>query len=199
MGLSLLVGPANAGKVSLLLERYLAALEQEPVLIVPTRSDVEQVERELVARSGCVFGGSIGTFDDVFRRLADGGTGRVLTDCQQRLALRRAVARTSLNGLSVSARSSGFADVLQNAIRELESALLRPEAVDGDLARLYAAYTAELDALNASDRELLRSRAVERLRSELGAWNNEPVFAYGFEDRRPPSGRCSRRSQAGPT
>ena len=84
-----------------LLERYLAALEQKPVLIVPTRSDVEQVERELVARSGCVFGGSIGTFDDVFRRLADGGTGRVLTDCQQRLALRRAVARTSLNGLSV--------------------------------------------------------------------------------------------------
>ena len=182
MGLSLLVGPANAGKVSLLLERYLAALEQEPVLIVPTRSDVEQVERELVAQGGCVFGGSIGTFDDVFQRLADDGTGRVLTDSQQRLALRRAVARTSLNGLSVSARSTGFADVLQSAIRELESALLRPEALDGDLARLYGAYTAELEALDASDRELVRARAVERLRSELEAWNNEPVFAYGFED-----------------
>jgi ATP-dependent helicase/DNAse subunit B len=182
VGLSLLVGPANAGKVSRLLERYLAVLEQEPVLIVPTRSDVEQVERELVTRSGCVFGGSIGTFDDVFRRLADGGAGCVLSDAQQRLVLRRAIARTSLNGLSVSARSGGFADVLQSTIRELESALLRPDAVDGDLARLYAAYAAELDALNAYDRELLRARAVERLRSELGAWNNEPVFAYGFED-----------------
>ncbi|HEV3485163.1 MAG TPA: hypothetical protein VG106_07130 [Vicinamibacterales bacterium] len=58
MGLSLLVGPANAGKVTLLLERYLAALDREPVLIVPNRSDVERVQRELVARGGCLFGGS---------------------------------------------------------------------------------------------------------------------------------------------
>jgi ATP-dependent helicase/nuclease subunit B len=183
VGLSLLVGPANAGKVSLLLERFLAALEREPVLIVPTRSDVEQVERELVARNGCVFGGTIGTFDDVFERLAsDTGGRRVLTDAQQRLALRRAVARTTLNGLAASARSAGFADVLQNTIGELESALLRPEGVDGDLARLYQAYDTELEALGAWDRELLRARAVQRLERDLAAWNGEPVFAYGFED-----------------
>ena len=29
---------------------------------------------------------------------------------------------------------------------------------------------------------MLRRRAVERLTSELGAWNGAPVFAYGFED-----------------
>ena len=50
MGLSLIAGPANAGKVALLLERYLAALAREPVLIVPNRSDVERVERDLLAR-----------------------------------------------------------------------------------------------------------------------------------------------------
>ena len=43
MGLSLLAGPANAGKVALLLERYLADICREPVLIVPNRSDVERV------------------------------------------------------------------------------------------------------------------------------------------------------------
>jgi ATP-dependent helicase/DNAse subunit B len=183
VGLSLLVGPANAGKVSLLLDRFLAEIEREPILIVPTRSDVEQVERELVARNGCVFGGSIGTFDDVFERLAAPESSRpVLTEAQQRLALRRAVARTPLNGLPASARSAGFADVLQHAIRELESALLRPERVDGDLARLYEAYDAELETLGAWDRELLRARAVRRLQDELAAWNGEPVFAYGFED-----------------
>src|SRR5438477_334133 len=50
MGLSLLAGPANAGKVALLLERYLARLDDEPFLIVPNRSDVDRVERDLLRR-----------------------------------------------------------------------------------------------------------------------------------------------------
>jgi len=182
VGLNLLLGPANAGKVSLLLERYLGALDREPILIVPNRSDVERLERELVARSGCVFGGSIGTFDDVFERLAHGGTPRPLaSEAQQQLILRRAVSRASLNGLSASARSAGFADTLRDAIRELQGALLAPDRLEGDLAHLYAAYRAELDSLGLWDRELLRAESVERLQSELGAWNAEPVFAYGFE------------------
>ena len=69
MGLSLLAGPANAGKVALLLERYLARLDDEPVLIVPNASDVDRVERDLLARRGCLFSGEIGTFDDLFERL----------------------------------------------------------------------------------------------------------------------------------
>src|SRR4026208_2210310 len=98
MGLTLLAGPANAGKVALLLDRYLADLPREPVLIVPTGSDgergepgpplrargggpclivpagsdVERVERDLLRRSGALLGGSISTFDDVFSRIAAG-------------------------------------------------------------------------------------------------------------------------------
>jgi hypothetical protein len=49
MALTLLAGPANAGKVALLLERYREALASEPFLIVPNRSDVDRVERELLA------------------------------------------------------------------------------------------------------------------------------------------------------
>src|SRR5439155_1333033 len=41
LGLKLITGPANAGKVALLLRRYLAALADEPYLIVPNRSDGE--------------------------------------------------------------------------------------------------------------------------------------------------------------
>ena len=70
MSLRLVVGPANAGKVALLLERYLARLGDEPYLIVPNRADVAGVERDLLERCGCLLGGSIGTFDDVFERLA---------------------------------------------------------------------------------------------------------------------------------
>ena len=49
LGLTLITGPANAGKLRRLLDAYVEALPAEPVLIVPTRPDVELVERELVA------------------------------------------------------------------------------------------------------------------------------------------------------
>ena len=42
MGLSLVVGPAHAGKVALLLGRYLDVLERDPWLVVPNRADVER-------------------------------------------------------------------------------------------------------------------------------------------------------------
>ena len=92
------------------------------------------------------------------------------------------LAGTQLNGLGRSARFAGFADALLSALAELESGLLEPDQLDGDLALLYAAYREELDRLALWDRDLLRRRAVERLGSELDAWDGRPVFAYGFED-----------------
>ena len=187
MGLSLLAGPANAGKVALLLERYLARLDDEPFLIVPNRSDVDRVERDLLARSGCLLGGSIGTFDDLFERIARGDpSGRpVLSQAQRLLAARRAVDRVlQADGLerSRSARFAGFVDTLLTALGELESGLLDPGDLGGDLAVLYAAYRAELDRLGLRDRDALRRHAAERLQTDLDAWHGEPVFAYGFED-----------------
>jgi ATP-dependent helicase/DNAse subunit B len=184
LGLKLITGPANAGKLRRLLDAYVAALPDEPVLIVPTRPDVELVERELVARCGALLGGSVGTFDDLFRRIAAGADDglRAATDAQAALVLARVVASTSLNGLSASARSHGFVDALREAIRDLESGLLEPEVLEGDLARLYASYRSELGRLGLTDRELVRARAAIRLASDLDAWQGEPVFAYGFED-----------------
>ena len=184
MALTLLAGPANAGKVALLLERYLATLAREPFLIVPNRSDVDRVERELLASCGALLGGEIGTFDDLFRRLArDGGEHRpVATDAQRALIVRRALRRARLNGWTRSARFAGFADALSSALGELESGLVEPGELEGDLAGLYGEYRAELDRLGLWDRDLQRSAAAERLAGELGAWEGRPVFAYGFED-----------------
>jgi ATP-dependent helicase/DNAse subunit B len=184
MGLTLLAGPANAGKVETLLERYLAVLERDPVLIVPNRSDVERVERDLLRRSAALLGGSIGTFDDVFERIARGGeAGRpVITETQRWLVLRRTVAGQPLDGLAASARFGGFADALGAAVRELEGALVEPAQVSAGLAGLFAAYRAELDRLGVWDRDLERAHAAERIASELPAWDGTPVFAYGFED-----------------
>src|SRR6266545_1673757 len=184
MALSLIAGPASAGKVALLLERYLAALEREPVLIVPNRSDVDRVEHDLLARRPALLGGTIGTFDRLFERIARGGRDArpVLGESQRSLLVRRIVGGASLNGLGRSARFAGFADELGRTLAELEEGLLEPDVLDGDLARLYLAYRAELDRLGRWDPDLLRRRAVERLQNELDAWSGEPVFAYGFED-----------------
>ena len=184
MGLNLITGPANAGKVALLLRRYLEALPREPYLIVPNRSDVEERERELLAIQPALLGGSIGTFDDLFKRLARGGSESrpVATEAQRALIVRRALAGQSLNGLGRSARFGGFADALLATVGELESGLLDPNDLDGELAALYAAYRGELDRLGMWDRDLLRRRAAERVAGELDAWGGEPVFAYGFED-----------------
>jgi ATP-dependent helicase/DNAse subunit B len=186
--LRLIVGPANAGKVELLLGRYLDALNVqrglEPVLIVPNRSDVDRVQFELLAQRRALLGGTIGTFDDVFARLAAGSTEarRVLGRTEQTILVRRVVSTTELNGFAGSARRSGFVDSLEQALDELESGLLTPDAVEGELGALYSGYREELDRVGRWDRGLLRSHAVERLRTELDAWHGEPVFAYGFED-----------------
>ena len=184
MPLTLLVGPAHAGKVALLLERYLAALPQEPVLIVPTAPDVERVERDLLRRAGVLLGGSIGTFDDLFRQIAAGDPAyrAPIGELQRSLAVRRAVERVKLDGLASSARFGGFADALAAALAELENGLVDAHEAPGELAALHEAYRAELAALGRWDPALLRRHAAERVAGDLAAWAGQPVFAYGFED-----------------
>jgi ATP-dependent helicase/nuclease subunit B len=186
--LRLIAGPANAGKVELLLGRYLDALATagapEPLLVVPNYADVDRVERELLARRGALLGGWIGTFDDLFGRIAEGCADkrRPIGRAARALLVRRVVAGAELDGYSGSSARAGFADSLLQALDELESGLLDPAAVTGELGSLYAAYQRELEAFDRWDLGALRRGAVERLRSDLDAWAGEPVFAYGFED-----------------
>jgi ATP-dependent helicase/DNAse subunit B len=184
MGLSLVVGPAHAGKVALLLERYLERLERDPWLVVPSRPDVERVERDLLRRRPALLAGRIGTFDDLFAHVASGAPDRrpVATEAQRAVVTRRALQRTPLRELAASAGSHGFVDGLVSTLGELESALLEPDRLEGDLGRLAAAYRDELDGVGLWDRDRLRRRAAERLPSDLDAWDGAPVFAYGFED-----------------
>lgn len=184
MGLSLIVGPANSGKVSRVLDRYLEALDREPFLVVPTGAEVEVVERELLSRAPALLGGSIGTFDDLFRTVAVRRPRErsVIGDTHRRLVLGQIARETSLNGLGKSARFPGFVDALGEAIAELESAMVPPSAIDGDLGRLHAAYRERLAELELQDRASQRRTAAEAAAEDLSAWRGRPVFAYGFED-----------------
>ena len=184
MGLSLVVGPAHAGKVALLLERFLDVLACDPWLVVPNRVDVDRVERDLVRRRPALVAGTVGTFDDLFRHIAESAGEGVPTasDTQRAVAVRRAVADLDLEDLGASVATTGFADTLMQTIGELESGLVDLDRLDGDLPRLLAAYRSELARMGLRDRDGLRRHAVERLRGDLGAWAGAPVFAYGFED-----------------
>jgi RecB family exonuclease len=184
MGLSLVLGPAHAGKVALLLERYVAALDRDPWLVVPNRGDVERVERDLIRRRSALLSGRIGTFEDLFEQIdRTSGPGLpVASEPQRAFAVRRAVASVPLEALGRSAGTSGFTDVLLGALGEIESGLVDPDRLDGELALLAEAYRRELAVLGLRDRGGLRRSAVDRLRADLDAWHGEPVFAYGFED-----------------
>jgi ATP-dependent helicase/DNAse subunit B len=185
MALALLVGPANAGKVARLLDKYLEAIDREPFLVVPNRAEVDAVERDLLARSPSLLGGGIGTFDDLFERvLARAGADErpSLRELSRSLLLARVVANTQLTDVGAAAGFSGFAEALGDALDDLEAALIDPDELDGDTARLFDAYRVELDRVERWDRADRRRRAAELVAGNLDAWNGAPVFAYGFED-----------------
>ena len=180
MGLSLVVGPAHAGKVGRLLEGFLASADRDPWLIVPNRADVERVERELVARCGGLLSGTIGTFDALFEALAHGDRlGRPsLGDAARAAVVKRVCDAAEVDG----GRFPGYADAVGRTLAELDGALLAPEDLPPPLAAIASRYRAELDRLGVWDRGLLRRRAVDRLTGELDSWDGSPVFAHGFED-----------------
>jgi ATP-dependent helicase/DNAse subunit B len=180
VGLSLVVGPAHAGKIERLLDRFVALLDRDPWLIVPNRADVERVERELIERCGGLLAGTVGTFDTLFEAVAQGGDSRrrPLGDVERGLLVRRLVQVAPDEG----ARFAGYADAVGRALAELDSALLEPTELPEPLASFAQAYRAELDRLEAWDRGLVRRRAIERLTRDFDAWDGAPVLAHGFED-----------------
>ena len=180
MGLSLVVGPAHAGKVERLLDRFVGALGRDPWFVVPNRVDVERIERELVERCGGLLAGTTGTFDTVFEHLAygDGQGRRVVGDVERLLLVRRLVEDAPTD----VARFPGYADALAGTIAELDGAFVEPTDVAEPLASLLRSLHDELDRRNAWDRAALRHRALDRLTRDLGAWAGAPVFVHGFED-----------------
>ena len=184
MPLNLLVGPANAGKVERLLEQFSAALDRHPFLIVPNAGDIARLQRDLLKRSDALFAGRVGTFDDLFRELDDGASARgALSDAERRLLVRSLLDRAELSSFSRSARFGGFLDALVEGFAELESALIEPGQVTGELGSLYSLYLDRLEQLGLADRELERWLIAERLSAEPDAWPPErPLFVHGFED-----------------
>lgn len=203
MPLTLLTGPANAEKARLVLDGLRAALEREPILVVPTTQDVERYRREL-AEEGLVFGAHVETFERLLDEIArrTGVPGAPLGPLARERVAVAAARDTRLDALAASAQTPGFAPAACRLFDELEedrvdpgrfSRALRAWAGEhpgrrrygAELAGLYRAYRERLRALGRSDERLHQAAALDALREAPGRWGATPVLLYGFDDLRP--------------
>src|SRR3954470_3752362 len=106
MPLTLVTGPANAEKAGFVLGAYRAALEDEPLLVVPTFADVDHYRRELAA-AGAVFGVRVVTFSGLMREIARraGVGGRAVGRLARERVAAAAIASAKLDALAASAQT----------------------------------------------------------------------------------------------
>ncbi len=200
MSLKLIHGPPNSGRAGRIRRGLIAALDRDPVLVVPTLDDVYAFERELCA-DGAVLGADVMTFGGLFRAVATAGgapPGAVLTPAQRLGAVAAAVTdrRAQMRPLRGSALQPGFPLALERLLDELQGAGLEPADVEavagtlegsaylGDIATLFAGYTQVRDGLGAVDTHGIAREAIELLRDGGGFWRR-PVFLYGLDDLTP--------------
>ncbi len=204
MPLTLVTGPANAEKAGFVLGAYRAALEEEPILVVPTFADVDHYRREL-AGAGAVFGVRVVAFSGLMREIGRraGVGGRALSRLARERVAGAAIARVRLEALAAAAATPGFVQALLRLVTELEEQRIEPgrwwaamrawgereparAAYAEELARLYGAYRDGLRAIDRSDRVLHDQAALDALRLEPARWGTTPVFLYGFDDLQAP-------------
>src|SRR3954462_12942853 len=174
MPLTLVTGPANAEKAGHVMAAYRAALQREPLLVVPTAADVQHYRREL-AEAGAVFGVQVLRFAWLEREIARraGVAGRALGRLARERVAAAAIARTrldrlaapagaprpGLDRLAASAATPGFLPAFLGLVDELEEQRVDPGRWYGALrawaaqAPAQAAYAEELGALYGAYRD----------------------------------------------
>jgi RecB family exonuclease len=201
MPLKLIHGPPNSGRAGLIRGGFVAALERDPVLVVPTVDDVFAFERELCA-AGAALGGAAMTFGALFRTVATTGgvpPGAELSPAQRLRAIAVAVDAClgRLGPLRRSASRPGFARAFAQLLDELQAAGVDPEAVEAsaatlegsaylsDIATLFAGYAEVRERTGRVDSHGIAREAIELLRRDGSFWGERPVFLYGLDDLTP--------------
>ncbi len=198
MPITLITGPANAGKAQVVMEavRRHVAHGQEPWLIVPTREDAEHYLRELAGESS-VLGVRVERFEGLIGELVRrAGIGEPLLGA---LARERVLERLAARAGAPS--SPGFVRALGELFAELRVRRVTParlaralsslRAADGvrahqpELAPLFAEYCATLERLARVDGEQRAVGALDVLRQRPALWGATPVLLYGFDDLTP--------------
>ncbi len=201
MPLKLIHGPPNSGRAGLVRRRFAAALDRDPILVVPNVDDVFAFEREL-CREGAALGGAAMTFGALFRTVATAGgmpPGAELSPAQRLRAIAVAVEAQlgRLGPLRRSAGRPGFPRAFSRLLDELQAADVGPEAVEAsagtlegsaylsDVAGLFAGYEEARRQSGRIDAHGIAREAIDLLRRDPGFWGERPLFLYGLDDLTP--------------
>jgi ATP-dependent helicase/DNAse subunit B len=205
MPITLITGPANAGKAQLVLEavRRHVAHGADPLLVVPTRADAELYLREL-AGDGAALGVRVerfaGLIGEAVRRAGTTASPRQAGEAMLGAVARERVLETLALAAGLSS-TGGFVRALGEVFAELQVRRITParlggalsswRAADGTAAhaeqlerlqRLFAEYRATLERLGRVDAEQRAVRALDALRERPALWRGTPVLLYGFDD-----------------
>ncbi|HEX3519860.1 MAG TPA: PD-(D/E)XK nuclease family protein [Solirubrobacteraceae bacterium] len=196
MPITLLTGPANAGKAQVVMDAVRAhvARGEEPLLVVPTHADAEHYLREL-AGEGVAMGTRVERFDGLIEEAVRraGITAPVLGS----LARRRLLA-TIAAADGATRGAPGFVAAIEALFAELRVRRVSPatltRALGGwaeqheagasrvGIGRLFERYHAELAGIGRIDREQRAVAALDELRRTPARWGATPVLFYGFDD-----------------
>jgi ATP-dependent helicase/DNAse subunit B len=199
MPITLITGPANAGKAQVVLDavRRDLAHGEEPLLVVPTRADAEHYLREL-AGVGAAMGVRVERFDGLLGEVVR--CAGVTEPALGGLARERLIA-TLLEDDRALRPSPGLIHALAALLAELRVRRVSParlrqafaswSAEDGPassreaICRVFEQYQQALERMRRLDREQLAVNALDRLRRRPALWGGTPVAFYGFDDLAP--------------
>ncbi len=202
MPLTLITGPANAGKAELVFDGLRAELRRDgaPWLVVPSSADVRHY-REQLARTGLVMGARVARFSDLSEEMARrAGLATTRIDA---LARERVLA-TLVAAAQGAPPERGYVRELGRFVGELERLHLTPARVRRALSvwehsdrpasaharkvgELFARYQRLLSELGCTDAELLAASTLDGLRRSPASWSEAgagrtAIFFYGFDD-----------------
>jgi ATP-dependent helicase/DNAse subunit B len=197
MAITLITGPANAGKAQVVMDavRRHIAHRQEPLLVVPTRTDVEYYLREL-AGGEAVMGVGVAVFDDLVEELVRRAA--IVEPVLGDLARERLIG--TLETAASLAAHPGLRRALGELFAELQIKRVTPQRLAGaldaglgdgaaalglDLAAAYGEYLRRLRGIGRLDAQQRTLRALDRLRERPSLWRGAPVLFYGFDDLTP--------------
>jgi ATP-dependent helicase/DNAse subunit B len=197
MPITLITGPANAGKAELVMEAVRRHLAHgcEPLLVVPTRADVEHYRREL-AGDAAAMGVQVQRFRELIATaIRCAGERSPVLGAVARERLLAVIAAREGSGISAVAASAAFARGLARFIAELQERRVTPARLRGallaaggggaptaGLAGLFERYLLALRRVRHLDEEQRALRALDALRRKPALWQGRPVLFYGFDD-----------------
>jgi hypothetical protein len=191
-GLTLVLGPANSGKMGRVLEWWRRRLTLGPVVVAPTGPDSQELTLEMVRRAGALVGVSPAlTFDGLVAEVL-GRRPRYSSSFQRYLILRRILDEIPLSGLEPMVKFPGTLAALSLLLQRLEESgrtgsqienILQtwagsdPAAADlaADVARAARSYEAMRAVQGLTD----RPAAVRAASARADLWEH-PVALYGF-------------------